>query len=75
MRFAADTIEGLRLELERAFDDLENPAAPRAVFACTTAQMPPAASYPNCVLRNTTINQLAFSDGTNWRRADTGAVV
>jgi hypothetical protein len=29
----------------------------------------------NRVLRNTTLNILAVSDGTNWKRQDTGASI
>lgn len=75
MRFVALDLDGLKLELEREFDALENPAYPRPVFTCTTAEMPSAALYPNCVLRNSTLNILAVSDGTNWRRQDTGAAI
>lgn len=72
MRFSATTLDDLKLELERAFDA---PDVPRPVYSCTTANMPPAADYTNCVLRNTTLNILAVSDGTNWIRQDTGATI
>ena len=72
MRLTALTIEELKLELERIFDA---PEAPRPVYACTTANMPMAADYPNCVLLNTTLNVLAHSNGTSWFRADTGTAI
>jgi hypothetical protein len=72
MRFTARALEELVTELERALDA---PGEPRPVYACPTAEMPPAASYPNGVLRNTTLNILAVSDGVNWIRQDTGAVI
>jgi hypothetical protein len=62
-------------DLEARIEAMENPNAPKPVFACTTALMPDAATYIGCVLRNTTLNILAHSDGTNWRRQDTGAVI
>lgn len=62
-------------DLEARVDEAENPGSPRKVFACTTANMPPAADFYQCVLLNTTLNILAHSDGTNWRRQDTGAVI
>ena len=46
---------------------------PKPVFASATVEMPPAGAYPNRVLRNTTLNILVVSDGTNWIRQDTGA--
>jgi len=72
MRFSATTIEDLKLELERA---LSAPDQPRPVYACTTANLPPAASFPNSVVFNSTLNMLVYSDGNSWFRADTGAVV
>lgn len=73
MRFAATTLERLRMELEREFDRLDQPMEPKRVFACATAETPPAAAFTNCVLRNTTLNILVVSDGTAWIRQDTGA--
>lgn len=75
MRFSATTLDLLKLELERAFDDLTNPQEPKPVYACTTANMPPAADFKDCILRNTTLDVLAYSNGTNWLRADTGAII
>lgn len=62
-------------DLEARIGRLEDPQQPVPVPAYTTALMPPAASFMNCVLRNTTINILAVSDGTNWKRQDTGASI
>lgn len=75
MRFTATTLDLLKLELEGAFDRLRNPVAPVIVPAFATADMPPAADYPGGVLRNTTLNLLAHSDGTDWIRSDTGAAI
>ena len=54
---------------------LENPTDPVPVPAFTTALMPSAAAYIGRVIRNTTLNILAHSDGTNWKREDTGASI
>ncbi len=54
---------------------LQQPGAPSSVFACTTAQMPPAAKFKSCLLLNTTLNILAHSDGANWIREDTGGAI
>lgn len=62
-------------ELESRVGLLETPQQPVPVPAYTTAAMPPASAFPNCVLRNTTLNILAASDGTNWKRQDTGATI
>lgn len=75
MRFYGASLEELRIELERAFDAFDAPKEPRPVYACTTANMPPAADYQNCVLLNTTLNILAHSDGSDWIRQDTGATI
>jgi len=75
MKFTFIDIRSARLELERAFDQLSRPMQPQPVFACSTADMPPAADFPDSVLRNTTLNILAVSDGANWRRQDTGATI
>jgi len=61
--------------LEDRLETLENPQGPTPVFTCTTANMPAAASYVNMVLRNSTLNILAVSDGTSWIRQDTGAAI
>lgn len=75
MRFVATTIEALKLELEREFDRPRPPQGPTPVFVCATEKMPRAADHPNCVLRNSTLNILAVSDGTRWIRQDTGAAI
>ena len=58
-----------------AIQQLQNPAKPTPLFNCATADMPTASDYTNCVLRNTTLDILAVSNGTNWIRQDTGAAI
>jgi len=70
-----DDLRAYLNDLEARVAILEAPDSPKPVFACTTANMPSAATYIGCVLRNTTLNILAHSDGTNWRREDTGATI
>lgn len=67
----ADYLRGL----EDRIAELENPGSPKKVFASTTANMPSAADFYQCVLLNTTLNILAHSDGANWKREDTGASI
>lgn len=62
-------------ELEDRLALREQAAGPFPVYACATAGMPAAADYLNCVLRNTTLNILAVSDGSGWVRQDTGAYI
>ena len=66
MRFTANDFPAMRLELAAAFASLSSPKQPTAVFACTTANRPPAADFPNCVLFDTTLNALKTSNGTAW---------
>lgn len=75
MRFAATTLDLLKLELEREFNALVAPKSPVIVPGFATSDMPPAASYPNGVIRNTTLDVLAVSNGTAWIRQDSGAAI
>lgn len=62
-------------ELEDRLTVRERAQAPFPVYACTTANMPAAAAYVNCVLRNTTLDILCVSNGTAWIRQDSGASI
>jgi hypothetical protein len=61
--------------IQDAIRALQTPGAPQLVFATAQAGLPPAASYSNCIVLISDLNILAHSDGTHWRREDTGAVV
>jgi hypothetical protein len=70
--------ESLRAVLKSFYEallGLSAPAEPRAVFAVAQAGLPPAASYPQCVVLVSDLNILAHSDGAHWIRQDTGAVI
>jgi hypothetical protein len=67
----ADYLQGI----EDRIALLENPQGPTPLFASTTADMPDPAAFVGCVLRNTTLNILAVSDGANWIRQDTGGAI
>jgi len=58
-----------------AIRELETPQAPKPVYACVQAKLPPAASYGQCLALVTDLNVLAHSDGAHWIREDTGAVI
>jgi hypothetical protein len=58
-----------------AIRGLETPQAPKPVYACAQAKLPPAASYAQCVALVSDLNVLAHSDGIHWIREDTGAVI
>jgi hypothetical protein len=68
-------LRALLSELREAITELQEPTQPQPVYACATTDMPPAASFASRVLWNTTLNILAVSDGTDWRRQDTGAII
>lgn len=60
---------------DEAIRSLQVPVAPAPLFACATADMPPAARWAHHALKNTTLNIVAVSDGVNWIRQDTGAEI
>jgi len=61
--------------LHDAIRDLQTPGEPIPAFAAAQAQLPPAASHPQCVALVSDLNVLAHSDGAHWIREDTGAVI
>jgi hypothetical protein len=61
--------------IQDAIRALETPAAPQPVYAVAQAKLPPAATYPNCLVLVSDLDILAHSDGAHWRREDTGAVI
>lgn len=70
--------EGLRTLLMSFADALAGviaPGAPTAVFAVSQSGLPPAARYPQTLVLVTDLNILAHSNGINWIRQDTGAVI
>lgn len=54
---------------------LQRPGQPVAVYAVPSSQLPPAANWPDGVLRVSDLNILAVSDGVAWIRQDTGAAI
>lgn len=58
-----------------AISQLQQPGQPVLVHAVTAADLPPAADWPNGVLRVADLNILAVSDGVAWIRQDTGAPI
>ena len=70
--------EALRTLLKSFYDcllELAQPSEPQAVFAAPKAKLPPAAAYPNCLVLVSDLNILAHSNGAQWVRQDTGAVI
>lgn len=61
--------------LERRVSNLESPKEPGVVYACPKANLPPAASFINAVVRVSDTNILVASDGTNWINQHTGLAV
>lgn len=66
------------IEMRAAVLSLQSPGQPVQSFAVAQAQLPPAASYPNCQVLVTDKNALAVSTlvaGTwTWLRADGSAL-
>lgn len=70
-----ESLSALLNEMRDAILALQNPQDPTPAFACLTAAVPDPAAFINCVILVTDIPALAYSDGTDWLRADTGAPV
>lgn len=68
-----DDVRAFLQELEDRLAVVENPQQPVPLYACATVDRPAAADFRNCVYRDSTLNILAVSDGSNWIRQDTGA--
>jgi hypothetical protein len=62
-------------EMEARIAELETPNGPAAEFACLKASLPDALTYINRRAYVTDTKILAVSDGTVWRRQDTGAAI
>lgn len=70
--------EGLRPLLKSLHDAIVGllaPSAPTPLFAVTEAALPPASAHPQSLVLVTDLNILAHSDGAQWIRQDTGAVI
>jgi hypothetical protein len=65
--FAMSVVEAIR--------GLQAAERPLPLFACASAEMPPAAEWAHHALKNTTLNIVAVSDGANWIRQDTGGPI
>jgi hypothetical protein len=70
-----EAVRGVLKALHDALLDLIQPGAPTALFAVAQAGLPPAANHPHTLVLVTDLNILAHSDGDNWIRQDTGAVI
>lgn len=75
MMLKSQSLDILKLELVTEFERIRTPKEPLRVYACLEADLPPAANWSSCVLHVTDLNVLAFSDGSDWIRADTGAAI
>lgn len=70
-----EPLRGFLDDLEDRVANLEQPQQPGQVYACTTANLPDAVTFTGCVVRDTTLNILAHSDGVHWLREDSGAII
>jgi hypothetical protein len=62
-------------EVRDAVMELANPTMPHRAYRAASYGLPPATKFTGCVVALTDLPTLAVSDGTDWRRADTGAVL
>lgn len=58
-----------------ALEELTTPTMPHPVYRTASTTLPNPALFTGCILDLTDLNTLAKSDGTNWRRVDTGATL
>lgn len=58
-----------------AIQELQVPTYPHPSYRTASTTLPPAASYPGCIIDLSDLNTVAKSDGVNWRRVDTGAAL
>lgn len=67
-------------QLRQLFISIENPQQPtRLVVFADVASLPPASEWRDTIARcqdvGSSTQGLIYSDGTNWRRADTNATL
>lgn len=77
---AGDELRSLVSQLNIILSRLENPNAPtRLTVFADVVSLPPAARWQDCVARCQDVGSgtqgIIYSDGTNWRRADTNATL
>lgn len=72
---APEAVRAILKTFEDALTALAAPGAPTPLFAATSAALPPPAEHPHTLMLVTDLNILAHSDGSNWIRQDTGAVI
>jgi hypothetical protein len=72
---APEASRALMKSFHDALAALITPAAPTAVFAIAQGDLPAASAHPHTLVLVTDLNILAHSDGANWIRQDTGAVI
>ena len=66
----------LLTSMRDAIMELLTPTQPRLSYRCASTALPrPASDWTGCTADLTDINTLAKSDGTNWRRIDTGGAL
>jgi hypothetical protein len=60
---------------ETALRGLQQPQAPTPLYAVDAAGLPPAADWAGHMVWVSDLPTLAYSDGSGWIRADTGATI
>ncbi len=70
---APQALQAYLMDVDTRLRALETPDKPVPVLP--VSELPPAASWPSCVVRYTPLDVLAVSNGTSWIRQDTGAAI
>lgn len=72
---APEALRPLLKSIHDALSALIAPPMPTPLFAVAQAGLPPAAEHPRTLALVTDLDILAHSNGINWIRQDTGAVI
>lgn len=72
---APSILQPFMQSVAEAIQELQVPTYPHPSYRTASTTLPPAASYPGCIIDLSDLNTVAKSDGVNWRRVDTGAAL
>lgn len=53
----------------------QQPSFPHPIYRTASTTLPNPVLYRGCIIDLTDLNTIAKSDGVNWRRVDTGAIL
>lgn len=61
--------------ISEAFSAITNPQKPRPMPEYVSTLLPDPVRYRSCDIYVSDLTMTAFSDGTHWRRSDTGVAL